>query len=200
MPAASNPSPPSTRDRLIDAAFRVVARDGLEAASVKLIATEAGVTTGLVHYHFASKEAMLEAALHRGLQAYLERNRGRRAATPAHQQIEAFFAAAGAAVEPDRDFFKLRLALAARAMTQPALAGAIQAINKAAIDEVALVFAASRGAAEATPRDLALAATLKAAFDGIMLAWINDPQFPIVAAGQILEQAATLWVEEPRLL
>lgn len=190
----------STRDRLIDAAFRVVARDGLEAASVKVIAAEAGVTPGLVHYHFAAKEAMLEAALYRGLEDYLARNRARRMATLAHQQIEAFFAAARDAIQPDRDFFKVRLALAARAMTDPGLADAMAAINTAAVKEVALVFAAARGRSEAEDPDLALAATLKAAFDGIMLAWINDPAFPIATAGEILEQAAAMWVNEPRLL
>lgn len=199
-PTLSKDPLPSTRGRLIDAAFRVVARDGLEAASVKVIAAEAGVTTGLVHYHFTRKEEMLEAALRHGLDAYLERNRTRREATPPHQQIEAFFAAAREAVEPDRDFFKVRLALAARAMTQPALVETIEAINAAAVEEVALVFAASRGEAEATTRDRALAATLKAAFDGIMLAWINNPQFPITAAAEILEEAAIMWVQEPRLL
>lgn len=190
----------STRDRLIDAAFHVVARDGLEAASVKVIAAEAGVTPGLVHYHFATKEAVLEAALRRGLDDYLARNRARRLATLPHRQFEAFFAAAREAVQPDRDFFKVRLALAARAMTDPALARVMADINRAAVEEVALVFAAGRGEAAATAPDLALATTLKAAFDGIMLAWINDPAFPIETAGEIIEQAAAIWVSEPRLL
>jgi len=190
----------STRDRLIAAAFRVVARDGLDAASVKVIAAEAGVTAGLVHYHFATKEAMLEAALRRGLDDYLARNRARRAATLPHQQIEAFFASARDSFQPDRDFFKIRLALAARAMTDPALAAVMRAINQSAVDEVALVFAAARGQGIAAAPDLALAATLKAAFDGIMLAWINDPEFPVETAGEILEQAAAMWVNEPRLL
>ncbi|WP_374125696.1 MULTISPECIES: TetR/AcrR family transcriptional regulator [unclassified Sphingomonas] len=200
MSIAAIPSATSTRDRLIDAAFRVVAREGLEAASVKVIAAEAGVTSGLVHYHFATKEAMLEAALHRGLEDYLARNRDRRLATPPHKQIEAFFAAAREAIQPDRDFFKVRLALAARAMTDPALASAMGAINRAAIEEVALVFAAARGETIAETSDLAIAATLKAAFDGIMLAWINDPQFPIDTAGDILEQATVTSAREPRLL
>lgn len=200
MASAATSSTASTRDRLIDAAFRVVAREGLEAASVKVIAAEAGVTAGLVHYHFATKEAMLEAALHRGLEDYLARNRDRRLSTPPHKQIEAFFAAARDAVQPDRDFFKVRLALAARAMTDPALAAAMGAINRAAIEEVALVFAAARSETMAATSDLALAATLKAAFDGIMLAWINDPEFPIDSAGDILERAIETSAQEPRLL
>lgn len=190
----------STRDRLVSAAFRVVARDGLEAASVKVIAAEAGVTPGLVHYHFATKEAVLAAALEQGLADYLARNQARRAVTPPHRQIEAFFAASRAAIQPDRDFFKVRLALAAKAMTDAALAGQMAAINHAAIDEVGRVFAAARGQDDPSPDDLALAATLKAAFDGVMLAWINDPAFPIATAGDVLERAASAWAQEPRLL
>lgn len=203
MPEPTSPATPSagsTRDRLIDAAFRVVAREGLEAASVKVIAAEAGVTPGLVHYHFATKEAVLEAALRRGLDDYLARNRERRLATLPHRQFEAFFAAARDAIQPDRDFFKVRLALAARAMTDPPLARVMADINLTANEEVALVFAAARGEAAASAPDLALAATLKAAFDGIMLAWINDPSFPIHTSGDIIEQAAAMWVSEPRLL
>lgn len=191
---------PSTRDRLIDAAFRVVARDGLEAASVKTIAAEAGITPGLVHYHFPGKTAVLEAALRRGLDDYLARGAQRRASVPAHQQVAAFFAASRAAAGPDRDFFRVRLSLAARAMTDPALAAVMVELNAAAVREVALAFAAATGREAPSPEDLALAATLKAAFDGIMLAWINDPSFPIDAAGEILERAAIAWIEQPRLL
>lgn len=190
----------TTRDRLIDAAFRVVARDGLEAASVKIVAAEAGVTPGLVHYHFPNKDKMIEAALRRGLEDYLARGQRRRETTPPHDQIRAFFDSARATFAPDRDFFKVRLALAARAMTQPDLAVIITDINAAAVREVALVFAAATGRAVPSDRDIALAATLKAAFDGIMLAWINDPTFPIAAAGEILEQAASAWVNVPGLV
>jgi TetR/AcrR family transcriptional repressor of bet genes len=202
--AATSSSPAmsgaTTRDRLIDAAFRVVARDGLEAASVKIVATEAGITPGLVHYHFPNKDKMIEAALRRGLDEYLARSQARRAATPPHKQIEAFFANARATFAPDRDFFKVRLALAARAMTQPDLAAVMTEINAAAVDEVAQVFASASDRTVPSDRDIALAATLKAAFDGIMLAWINDAAFPIESAGEILEQAAINWVEQPRLL
>ena len=74
-------SDPSTRDRLIAAAFVVVAREGLEAASVKAIAVEAGITAGLLHYHFPTKDALLEAALRQALDSYIVRVRTRREAT-----------------------------------------------------------------------------------------------------------------------
>jgi AcrR family transcriptional regulator len=183
----------STRDKLIDAAFRVVARDGLEAASVKTIAAEAGVAPGLVHYHFPTKEAVLVAALRRGLDGYVTREGERRARLAPAEQIDGFLAAARGSAAAERDFFKVRLALAARALTSPELAEVMADVNGQAVAQTALVFAAARGAAEASARDLHLAATIKAAFDGIMLTWIADPRFPIDEAAEILGDAVRKW-------
>ncbi len=52
-----------THDRIVDAAFTALARDGYEATTVKDIADEAGVAPGLVHYYFKSKEDLVVAAL-----------------------------------------------------------------------------------------------------------------------------------------
>lgn len=41
--------------------LEVVAEHGYAGASTKLIASSAGLTTGLLHYHFESKQAMLVA-------------------------------------------------------------------------------------------------------------------------------------------
>ena len=47
--------------RILDAAVRVFAARGYEAARVGDIAREAGVAYGLVYHYYASKEAVLEA-------------------------------------------------------------------------------------------------------------------------------------------
>ena len=57
--------PEQTRERIVDAAWRVLERDGYAAASIKSIALEAGVAQGLVHYYFASKELLVVAALNK---------------------------------------------------------------------------------------------------------------------------------------
>lgn len=186
--------PNPTRERLIEAAFAVVAREGLEAASVKTIAAEAGITPGLMHYHFPTKDALLEAAMRRGLEEYRQRLIARRAATPPDQQLAAFFAEARDGAEADADFFRVRLAFAAQALSHPALAEVLRELNAAAVAEAALTFAAAAGRTQANDRDLALAATLKASFDGLMLAWLNDPSFPLDAAREILEGAARGWM------
>ncbi|MDX2235789.1 MAG: TetR/AcrR family transcriptional regulator [Hyphomonadaceae bacterium] len=182
-------SEPSTRDRLIDAAFRVVAREGLEAASVKSIAAEAGVTPGLMHYHFPCKEALMEAALRRGLEEYVEVSRARRAKHSGEALLDAFFADARAAATVDADFFRVRLAFAARALTHPALAVVLRTLTDAAVEETALTLAAAAGRDVPTDHDRLTARALKAAFDGYMLAALTDPAFPLEGAARLLVDA-----------
>lgn len=50
------------RRELVDAALRLVVRDGLEAATVRNIAREAGCSIRPVQYYFADKAALLAAA------------------------------------------------------------------------------------------------------------------------------------------
>jgi AcrR family transcriptional regulator len=51
------------REQIIQAAFRVATREGLEQLTVRLVAAEARLSTGLVFFHFKSKEALLLALL-----------------------------------------------------------------------------------------------------------------------------------------
>ncbi|WP_071392873.1 TetR/AcrR family transcriptional regulator [Bacillus tuaregi] len=47
------------RQKLIDAAYKVFSRNGFNNSSIKDVAKEAGITPGLVHYYFKSKEELL---------------------------------------------------------------------------------------------------------------------------------------------
>jgi AcrR family transcriptional regulator len=42
---------------------RLIAREGIDNVRIARLAVEAGVSPGLVHYHFASRDALLEEAL-----------------------------------------------------------------------------------------------------------------------------------------
>jgi AcrR family transcriptional regulator len=55
----------ATRDRLLEAAMRLFARSGYTASSVAAIGEEAGVSRGLVNFHFATKENLLRAVIER---------------------------------------------------------------------------------------------------------------------------------------
>ncbi|MFD5213582.1 TetR/AcrR family transcriptional regulator [Microbacterium sp. NPDC058345] len=51
------------RAHIADALFRVIARDGLGAVSLRHVATEAGVTAGMVQHYFSSKHEMMTFAM-----------------------------------------------------------------------------------------------------------------------------------------
>jgi AcrR family transcriptional regulator len=61
-----------TRARILDAAMRLFADLGYQAATNALIAEEAGLTRGAMLYHFPSREELVEAAI-----AYIELERAR---------------------------------------------------------------------------------------------------------------------------
>ncbi len=49
--------------RIVDAAARLFGREGFQGASMGDVASEAGVSKGLLHYHFQSKEQLLIEAV-----------------------------------------------------------------------------------------------------------------------------------------
>jgi AcrR family transcriptional regulator len=51
------------RRALLEAVVRVAARKGFDGLTYRAVAAEAGVTHGLVHYHFGTREAMVAEAL-----------------------------------------------------------------------------------------------------------------------------------------
>jgi AcrR family transcriptional regulator len=61
------PKPP-TRDLILNAAERVVLRDGVMRLTLEAVAREATLSKGGVLYHFATKEALIQAMLARLIQ------------------------------------------------------------------------------------------------------------------------------------
>ncbi|MGP0075412.1 MAG: TetR/AcrR family transcriptional regulator [Bryobacteraceae bacterium] len=55
----------NTKDRILDTAERLFARDGFEATSLRAITAEAQVNLAAVNYHFQSKDALVQAVIGR---------------------------------------------------------------------------------------------------------------------------------------
>jgi AcrR family transcriptional regulator len=55
-----------TRDRILDIAERLFGERGYESTSLRQVIFEAGVNLAAVHYHFGSKEELLDAIVLRG--------------------------------------------------------------------------------------------------------------------------------------
>jgi AcrR family transcriptional regulator len=102
-----------TRDRratMIRAAYKVMARDGVHRVPLQQIATEAGVSKGLLLYHFQTKDGLVLAALEWVLEATEGRIRRRLAESkdPA-RAISDVIDAIWVDPEANRDFFRFYL-------------------------------------------------------------------------------------------
>jgi AcrR family transcriptional regulator len=70
------------RADILRTAAELFFQQGFERTTVRDIADRLGIQTGTVFYHFASKQALLEAVMHHGLDRALERVRRARTAGP----------------------------------------------------------------------------------------------------------------------
>ena len=71
-PGGSQERADRTRDLVLDETVRCVIDEGFAAASAKHIAERAGVTWGVVQYHFGDRDGLLMAVVDRGFTELLE--------------------------------------------------------------------------------------------------------------------------------
>lgn len=100
----------SKRENILQAAQRVVQRDGVTALSYESVASEAGVTKGGVLYHFGSREELLYA-LHHYVAAQWDQQMQAAAGAPSEQLSPAqrFAGYTQASQSPDRAELLLQL-------------------------------------------------------------------------------------------
>ena len=60
----------ATKDRILDVALRLFARDGYEATSTSAIAGELGMTKGALYKHFPSKQAIFDSLVEQMLEKH----------------------------------------------------------------------------------------------------------------------------------
>lgn len=82
------PEPPSRRDELLELAAAMMAERGLNATTVRDIADAAGILSGSLYHHFASKAEMVDEVLRNFLEWLFERYR--RVIDTEHNPMERF--------------------------------------------------------------------------------------------------------------
>jgi len=94
----SPPLPAAARQRLLEAAARCIARDGLSATSVAAIAAEAGVSRQTVYRYFAGRDELASGAILAAAEKVRAaiRSRIRALADPADMVVEALVLGLGA--------------------------------------------------------------------------------------------------------
>jgi AcrR family transcriptional regulator len=168
------------RERLIAAGYTVLSEKGYEATTVKEVARVAGVSPGLFHYYFASKEELLVAVLHEAGERYGRLMQELRATVPADQFLEAAFAAVRERVSQEPGWYRLRYELFALGLRNPALLPVLGDMLAYIRQMFARAFVGLTGGDEA--RAQALAAVALACFDGLALQTLAQPEVDVAAA------------------
>jgi AcrR family transcriptional regulator len=115
---------PERREQLIAAAARVIARSGYDAATVRDVAREAGVSTGVIAYYFEGKDDLFAHVLRAASLAFRERlAHAREAAVTPRDRLLALAEAATPSDDEAIRAHALWIDFWARAARDPALAG-----------------------------------------------------------------------------
>jgi len=183
------------RRQIIDGTIELVAERGLAAASLSAIATRSGISKAAVLYHFASKDAVLDATLHHVLTSYAGAV-GERvdAADGPEGMLVAYMGGTIAYMRDHRAQVRVLVEGLVRdpdlAPGSPGRASRWQAV--AGILEQGQRAGAFR---EFDPRALAL--MINGALDGVVAEWIGTPDLDLDDAAAELETAVLLAVRAP---
>ncbi len=172
------------RELLLESAFRVIARRGVDGATTRAICAEAGVTLSTFHYVFATRDELLEALVERGTEKELTAvgaalGEGAQDISPGRAGVVAILQSAlsayidGVQADPDREQAMISLNQYARQTDGLSDLGAQMYLRyyEAIADALDGVAAATGTAWDRPSADLA--PLVLAATDGITLSFLN---------------------------
>jgi AcrR family transcriptional regulator len=131
-PKRATPARGAGRDAILDAVVRVVARRGFDALTYRAVAAEAGVTHGLVSYHFGSRDAMIHEALVRAAREAIASS----SIGSAANDVDTFAAGLSNLVEEDPDGQAFQQLLKLEASRRPAIADEVKALRTTYLETV----------------------------------------------------------------
>lgn len=175
------------RQRIAAALLRVAARDGLAAVSLRHVATEAGVTAGMVQHYFPSKDSMMEFAMRTASASYEERIRAGLAElgeTPTPREVVGVLLGALLPIDDaGRADARVALAFQAYAATHPEAAAYLEEGNVLLRAHLAKLIDAS----SPHPDPLSAATALLATAEGLGVHMLSG-ELPAADARNALEQ------------
>lgn len=134
----------ATRERMLDAAAVVLAREGIQGASVEHICDQAGFTRGAFYSNFSSKDELVMALFEREREAMLSRMR--EAADPAELLGQDLNDVIGTIMErflvlqpPDRDWYLAHAEFELRGVRDDEVGRAFNEAWRAVKDQVVLL-------------------------------------------------------------
>jgi AcrR family transcriptional regulator len=180
---ALQPPSPAAQERIrhiVEAATKVMARQGYANTSMKDIAREAGIAQGLIHYYFGAKEDLVLAVLKEACTQMLEDSRRsfREAAGDPLSRAWAALRAAQRRMVEQPEPFRLMLEMIPLSNNNEALRAQLKDLYASLCDETTEMV---EELSELLPAPLPipardLAGLIVAAIDGIALRSLVDPQ------------------------
>lgn len=188
------------RRAVANALFRIVAREGLSAVSMRTVAHEAGLSLGAVQRYFRSKEEMLRFALDQAVATARERM-SRIAIGPERLSFAEGLRQALLTFLPEDEQrlaeARIWVAFYAEAAVHPAFAQVLHELDTEARDNLRRLLAYARSTGELAPDQdpHAAAELLLALFDGLLWMAVRQlpgtPPEPQYAARTAIEAAVT---------
>ncbi|MGB2940326.1 MAG: helix-turn-helix domain-containing protein [Candidatus Dormiibacterota bacterium] len=185
-----------TRARIVDAAFRSLVDGGYHDTTIKDIADEAGIATGLAHYYFDNKDDLLLAALERGCpMADIDLS-----GMSGLEQAELGFAAEKQGQIWNQDAYKLVFDMVGAAMSNPKISERIRLYLGTRREFITEITEAVMKEAPERPRasSAAIGGAIWSAFLGVALQRLIDPDFDGDAAIDALQEMAGALAGAPR--
>lgn len=181
-----------TRERILEAARAVLAREGYAATTMRAIASEAGVAVGLANYHFNSRRELLAEVIASSRNHFLGMAEARVPDAPGPETLRRVLEMVRGLADLMPDWYRLGADLDSQALRDESLAKVAKA-NKdrgqADVRQYLEVVRDAFGARE--PEDIdGMSTVLLAAFDGLAVRALIDPSFDAVPAYEALERMA----------
>jgi AcrR family transcriptional regulator len=191
-PAAGNrPLESDKAKRIVDAMRESVARRGSAGSTFDHVAREAGVSRGLLHYYFGTKERLLVEVVRRDSEIRL----GTLAAAlgvarTAEDFIDALVRSLEQLIEDDPGFVVLMHELFTLSRRNDEIAGELAALSRAARNDIAASLKAKQdeGVVRLGDEPEAVAGVLLALADGLALRFLIEPELdprPIIATAVV---------------
>ncbi|HEY8371754.1 MAG TPA: TetR family transcriptional regulator C-terminal domain-containing protein [Pseudonocardiaceae bacterium] len=166
------------RRELAEAVWRVVLRDGVERASVRTVAAEAGWSTGSLRHYFPTQEALLSFAMELAAATFLERIAPLQDVTDPRTVLRALALELLPLDEQRRAEMAVWLSFVARSRVDPSLHEAQRKVNgetQTALRRI-LTWARNKGALRPGVDPVVEALRLHSLLDGLALHALLDPE------------------------
>jgi AcrR family transcriptional regulator len=184
------------KERIVVAAYEILAQKGYDAITFKEIARSAEVAQGLIHYYFGSKDQLLLEVLQEASERYAREMERLITSLPDNGRLpsEVALAQPKARVSRQPEWYRLRYELFALGLRKPELLPGVGAVLTSGRQGVYMVLRKLLG--QEIPNQDALAAVMLACFDGLALQKLADSDFDLDSAYRVLDRMIGSVVED----